>query len=69
MSEPTGRISTTPTPYLIVCPTHGAVYLTQHEYNRQMSRPGAVWKCPECNDDCVWDDDNYERRTATGEDH
>lgn len=64
-----GRISSTPTPYLIHCPTHGAVFLTEPEYTRQLCKPDNLWQCPECDQPCQWDDDNYEKRTATGDDH
>lgn len=70
MANEPGRISTTPTPYLIHCPKDGPVYLTQAEYNRQIRKPDSRWQCPECNHEpCDWDDENYEKRTATAPDY
>jgi uncharacterized protein with PIN domain len=53
--------SLTPTKYAIKCDDCGKVYLTQEEYNYQMSRPNRTWICPKCGGfDAYWDDDNYE---------
>jgi hypothetical protein len=57
------------TPYAIHClgiwdlpeaGNHGLVYLTEEEYDRQMSNPDATWRCPLCRYEADWDDDNYE---------
>lgn len=37
------------------------IYLTQAEYDRQLSNPNRHWKCPRCNHDALWDDENYEK--------
>ena len=42
---------------------HGLVYLTDEEYDRQMSSPDSLWKCPFCRYEAQWDDDNYEQMT------
>lgn len=53
-------VSNTPTPWAVVCREHGKVFLTNHEYNRQMNRPNSLWQCPMCLDSAAWDDDTYE---------
>lgn len=64
--------SNKPTPYAVHClgidPTCGAgpcteglVFLTLQEYKYQMSHPSNTWRCPRCNGDAEWDDDNYEK--------
>lgn len=35
-----------PTAFAVVCPAHGLIYLTEHEYNRQMYRSDSKWECP-----------------------
>jgi predicted RNA-binding Zn-ribbon protein involved in translation (DUF1610 family) len=58
------RVSPTPTAYKIYCPDDGSIYLTQKEYDRQMSFDNASvgWTCPVCGrHDCGWDDNNFER--------
>ncbi|HUU95091.1 MAG TPA: hypothetical protein VM487_05075 [Phycisphaerae bacterium] len=57
-----GRISTVPTPYRVHCWTHGAIYLTEREYTRQMWNADSLWKCPDCGGSATWDDNNYEDR-------
>lgn len=54
------RQSSTPTPYAVICPTHGQVFLTETEYSQQLSRPNSLWKCP-CGEIGSWDDDNWEK--------
>jgi hypothetical protein len=58
------------TPYAIYCTSGplegysgcGLVYLTDNEYNQQMMRPNATWRCPICGMyPARWDDDNYEQ--------
>jgi hypothetical protein len=67
MSEKDGRISTTPTPYAVNCPTHGQVFLTEAEYSRQMWKADSVWMCPDCHQPAQWDDDNYAERIGNGD--
>ena len=38
----------------------GLVFLTYTEYVKQMNKPNALWRCPNCGSDAQWDDDNYE---------
>lgn len=47
------------TPWAVICPTHGQVFLTDKEYESQMDKPNSVWFCP-CGQESEWDDDNYE---------
>jgi uncharacterized C2H2 Zn-finger protein len=56
-------------PWAVICRGHedipgapacGQVFLTKHEYQRQMDRPDSTWHCPKCGADAWWDDDNYE---------
>lgn len=59
-----GRMSLTPTPYRVACPTHGRVYLTAREYHRQMMKADEKWVCPDCGETADFDDENYETRMA-----
>lgn len=58
------------TPWAIICKddypdlSHGLVYLTKDEYERQLSAPHSLWKCPICRCSAQWDDDNYEDMTS-----
>jgi hypothetical protein len=65
--------SPAPTPWAVICPQHGRVYLTREEYRVQMNRPNSGWECTEvviegpapigpCSNDSEWDDENYESR-------
>lgn len=53
------------TPYAVICPYHGKRFLTEKEYERQMSKPAVaafgddLWRCPDCGRRSGWDDDNY----------
>ena len=40
---------------------HGLVYLTDSEYDRQMMAADYGWRCPLCNSDASWSDDNFEQ--------
>lgn len=42
-----------PTPWAIECPEHGLVYLSNHEYNRQLNLPLMRWTCPHIG--CAYD--------------
>lgn len=56
------------TPYLIHCikdedfgSCGASTYLTEEEYNQQITNPDIGWRCPKCNcHPCSWDDKNYE---------
>ena len=48
------------TPFAVICPDHGQVFLTDKEYDAQMDNPDLLWTCPECGKPSQWDDDNYE---------
>jgi hypothetical protein len=54
------RVSSVPTPYAVICPTHGQVFLTHDEYINQMCKPDSLWKCPIDGMVCSFDDKNYE---------
>lgn len=45
----------------VVCSYHGKVDIDKEEYNRQMSRPNSLWRCPVCGESCDFDDDRYEQ--------
>ena len=51
------------TPYAVLCDDHGQRFLTEAQYDQQMSRPDALWRCPRCGENAYWDDDNYEQAT------
>jgi len=48
------------TPWAILCPSDGKVYLTKAQYHKQMMSPNKKWDCPECGMTSEWDDDNFE---------
>jgi len=64
------------TAWRVVCPEHGPVFLTQREYQRQMSAFNSEWTCPAwedgdptdpraagpgiCGQLCRWDDSWHE---------
>jgi hypothetical protein len=48
------------TPWAVICPEHGQVFLKDAEYDMQMGAPDSLWKCPLCGRASEWDDDNYE---------
>lgn len=49
------------TPYAVDCEGGcGKSYLSEEEYDRQMSNIDARWKCPKCGGEAWFDDDNYE---------
>lgn len=56
-------IATKRTPYAVLCDDHGQRFLTEAQYDQQMSRPDALWRCPWCGESAHWDDDNYEQAT------
>jgi len=56
-------------PYAVICPTHGQVFLTFGQHERQMDSPDPHWICPVCGLKSEWDDENYEAALAAGIDH
>ena len=45
----------------------GFVYLTEADYNFQMSRPDKGWKCPLCGIyPAAWQDENFEEMVDLG---
>lgn len=59
---PGAGVSDTPTPYAVICPIHGRVFMMAEEYHRQMLKPDNRWECPHsgCGMVSSFDDDNYE---------
>lgn len=53
-------VSSTPTPWAVICPDHGKQYLTKNYYVRQLGYADAMWVCPLCGRVAEWDDDHYE---------
>lgn len=49
-------------PYGIICADCGKQGLTEENYDRQMSYPDSLWKCPICGCSCYWDDERYEAK-------
>jgi hypothetical protein len=57
-------------PWAVLCPVHGRVFLESDEYGRQMSRGDVAWSCPAwdseesrfglCGYPSIWDDDTHE---------
>lgn len=60
---------TTKTPYAVICPTDGVVYLTNRQYDYQMEHAEALWICPKCNKLAEWDQDNYEKYYGDDKDY
>jgi len=60
MSFPLKTFGRPRTPYAITCEEHGFVYLTKQEYDRQLSRPDDLWRCPVCRLTAFWSDENYD---------
>jgi hypothetical protein len=58
---PDVQISSTPTPFAVICRRHGRVYLTEAEYTRQMMNPDNLWQHPGCDERADFDDETYER--------
>jgi hypothetical protein len=48
------------TPYAVVCPDHGLQCLEQGDYEYQMSKADAGWRCPMCLGPADWSDSWYE---------
>jgi hypothetical protein len=47
-----------PTNYAVVCNDEcGLQFLSEEDYNRQMDRPDAFWRCPKCGGQAEWDDE------------
>ena len=53
------------TPWAVICPDHGQVFLTDAEYDAQMDKPDSLWTCPLCGKPSEWDDHNYEVMAQT----
>lgn len=48
-----------PSPWAVICPRHGKIYLEKTQYDWQISLPNATWFCPICSARSEFDDDNY----------
>ena len=51
------------TPWAVECPQHGLVCLTSAEYAQQLGNEDALWVCPVCGVDALWDDEHHESMT------
>lgn len=49
-----------PTPWAVICPEHGRMYLTGAQHLAQLNEPDEPWHCPTCNAPAEWDDDCLE---------
>jgi len=57
------RTTTIRTPWAVICPRDGTVYLTEKEYMSQLKLPDKMWECPICGKMPVrFDDENFEGR-------
>ena len=54
------RESKEQTGFAVECPNHGLVYMTPEFYNVQMMNADDLWRCPICNEESWWPDENYE---------
>lgn len=48
-----------PSPYAVICDEHGLQFLTEEQYEEQLSRPDDKWHCPLCGWTAEWDDACY----------
>lgn len=48
------------TAWAVTCRTHGKQYLTEAQYDQQLSHPDDRWFCPVCGAVSEWDDENYD---------
>lgn len=56
-------VSSMPTPWAVLCPMHGKVYLAAREYENQLLACDDLWKCPICGRVSEFDDENYDARS------
>ncbi len=48
-------LSTIRTPYVVDCPTHSSVYMTEDFYQKQLHLPNNKWVCPICKEESWWE--------------
>ncbi len=48
------------TPWAVICPNHGEVFLTHEQYMAQMYEVDVMWKCPICSEYSEWNDENFD---------
>ena len=62
ITQPQPPVWNNPTPWAILCRRHGRVFLSSHEYRRQLAAADSKWLCPMCHGETYaeWDDDNLE---------
>jgi predicted RNA-binding Zn-ribbon protein involved in translation (DUF1610 family) len=53
--------------YAVDCDDCGLVYLTEAQYEMQMSHPNNTWRCPKCGQEAWWNDGVYEGFEATAD--
>jgi hypothetical protein len=51
------------TPWAVICPKHGRVFLSEQEYIAQMRRADRLWECL-CGREAEWDDANYDEHMS-----
>jgi hypothetical protein len=59
-------ISEVATPWAVICPRHGQVFMNADGYFRQMDFTDSKWICPKCGANAEWDDENFEARDGDG---
>ncbi len=52
-----------PTPYAVICPNHGRIYMSSERYLKQLARSDDRWVCPICLAISEFDDANYDKHT------
>lgn len=58
-TPPPLRISSDKTPWAVTCSEHGAIFLTSHEYKKQLrSAENCMWLCPTCGRVAIFDEAN-----------
>jgi hypothetical protein len=55
------------TPWAVLCPTHGQVFLAEDQYFNQLDAMDHLWVCPICGSVAGWDDENYDQACAASE--
>lgn len=47
-------------PWAVICPRHGRVYMTREVYELQLRAHDSLWLCPQCGQESTFDDETWE---------
>lgn len=54
--------------YGIICENCGPVQISKENYVNQLDRPDALWVCPSCGENAIFDDIRHERSMNQADD-